>query len=170
MATASLPPLSLDDIVTKLKSEISNIWLHGKANRLALGRKLIELRAVYGKRGEGTFLKILAELGIPRSTAYDYIHVAEEEEGSYGIRNSAPEFVPSNPDLQAEAPEVEDDGSREKHAKRLSFSYTIPLAEKLEHWLADLAERKKKPRAAVLLELVKREWERRHENTDSTVQ
>lgn len=50
-----------------LKGEIRNLWRERRVNRYRLGEKLAELRA---KRGYGTFLRDVKELGIPIHTAY----------------------------------------------------------------------------------------------------
>jgi hypothetical protein len=60
----------LGDQVTKLKTEIIELWLHGRDRRIVLGKKLKKLRELIGNQGNGAFLKTVSSqppngLGIP---------------------------------------------------------------------------------------------------------
>lgn len=59
--------------VNALKTQVQQFWLHGKEQRIATGELLNRLRQALSKKGHGTFNEALTELGIPRSTAHDYI-------------------------------------------------------------------------------------------------
>jgi hypothetical protein len=95
--------------IKQLKVEILEMRLHGRSRRIALGRKLIELRTLIELQGSRTFLQVVRSnppegLGIPQGTAYDYIHEAEDADSyeSYENRNNEAaleEPLPSEADL-----------------------------------------------------------------------
>lgn len=67
--------------VAALKSQVQQAWVRGKEHRLQTGRLLLELRQALSVKGHGTFCQSLAELGIRRSTARDYINLYRESRG-----------------------------------------------------------------------------------------
>ena len=67
--------------VNALKHRVQQSWLHGKEQRLSTGELLLQLRQALSKKGYGTFNDALSELGIPRSTAHDYIQAYRVAEG-----------------------------------------------------------------------------------------
>lgn len=69
------------DIINQLKAKLKDAWLRGKAQRVEIGTLLIELRS---QAEHGEWGKLLAELGIPASTAADYMVEASRQ--IHGIR------------------------------------------------------------------------------------
>jgi hypothetical protein len=69
------------DAINQLKAKLKEAWLRGKEQRIEIGTLLLELReqAEHGEWG-----KLLAELGIPASTAADYMVEASRQ--IHGIR------------------------------------------------------------------------------------
>ena len=76
-------PVEPNEAVKDLTARLKKSWQRGKAARLDTGKLLLQLQyeAEYG-----TWQEILAELGIPRSTAHDYVTEAEKEMQMSGIR------------------------------------------------------------------------------------
>src|SRR6266849_5170741 len=79
MATPN--PSSKQDTLNQLKAKLKDAWLRGKAQRIEIGSLLLDLRqqAEHGEWG-----KLLAELGIPATTASDYMVEASRQ--IHGIR------------------------------------------------------------------------------------
>jgi len=73
--------MSKQDTLNQLKAKLKDAWLRGKAQRIEIGSLLLDLRqqAEHGEWG-----KLLAELGIPPSTAADYMVEASRQ--IHGIR------------------------------------------------------------------------------------
>lgn len=69
------------DTINELKAKLKDAWLRGKAQRIEIGTLLIELRT---QAEHGEWGKLLAELGIPASTATDYMVEASRQ--IHGIR------------------------------------------------------------------------------------
>jgi hypothetical protein len=69
------------DVITQLKAKLKDAWLRGKEQRIEIGTLLLELR----KQAEhGDWGKWLAELGMPATTAADYM--VEASRHIHGIR------------------------------------------------------------------------------------
>jgi hypothetical protein len=69
------------DTINQLKAKLKDAWLRGKSQRIEIGTLLIELRS---QAAHGEWGKLLAELGIPASTATDYMVEASRQ--IHGIR------------------------------------------------------------------------------------
>jgi hypothetical protein len=67
--------------INELKAKLKDAWLRGKEQRIEVGKLLLELRA---QAEHGEWGKLLAELGIPASTASDYMVEASRQ--IHGIR------------------------------------------------------------------------------------
>ena len=72
------PVSSWAEKISRLKIEAGQLWLNGGENRRRLGCVLSQLR---DECRHGVWQAVRAELGIPRSTAYDYIHEYEVSVG-----------------------------------------------------------------------------------------
>jgi hypothetical protein len=70
--------------IFQLKTEIVQLWVSGKQNRVQTGHKLRLLQDALARHGHGTFLKTIKNLGIPRSTAYAYMWEAKVAGGVAG--------------------------------------------------------------------------------------
>src|SRR5258707_1172190 len=73
--------MSKQDKIDKIKLKLKDAWLRGKAQRIEVGSLLLELRK---EVEHGEWGKLLIELGIPTSTAADYMQEASRQ--IYGIR------------------------------------------------------------------------------------
>jgi len=62
--------------IDQLKDKLKEAWLRGKAQRIEIGTLLLELRA---QAEHGDWGSLLAEVGIPASTARDYMTEASRE-------------------------------------------------------------------------------------------
>src|ERR1035437_3445603 len=81
------------DKIANIKAEITELWLHGKDRRIAIGRLLIQLHDLLAKQGSGTFMKtVTVELHIPYNTAMGYISEAKKVDnpGCYENGNNEP--------------------------------------------------------------------------------
>jgi hypothetical protein len=67
--------------INQLKAKLQDAWSRGKAHRIEIGTLLLALR---NKAKHGEWGKLLAELGIPATTASDYMTEASRE--IHGIR------------------------------------------------------------------------------------
>jgi len=67
--------------VAQLKVKLKDAWVRGKEQRIEIGTLLLELRA---KAKHGTWGPLLAEVGIPATTAGDYMLEASRQ--IHGIR------------------------------------------------------------------------------------
>jgi hypothetical protein len=118
-------------VVEAVIQQIRELWFHGDEYRIAIGHLLIELHDLLAKPGYGTFMRRVSDpppagLGIPYTTARDYMRLAEEADGRpYGIRNddasaeAATEeiAVVDNVDRIAEAVQLERDKVAEAEAE-----------------------------------------------------
>lgn len=84
--------MAKQDTVNQIKAKLKEAWVRGKEWRIEVGTLLLELRA---EAEHGEWGKLLAELGIPNSTAVD--HMTEASRHIYGIRK----FDGSAPDPEA---------------------------------------------------------------------
>jgi len=73
--------MSTQDTIHQIKTKLADAWLRGQAQRIEIGTLLLELRA---KAEHGDWGKWMAELGIPASTAADYMQEASRQ--IHGIR------------------------------------------------------------------------------------
>jgi hypothetical protein len=69
------------ETITQLKVKLKDAWVRGKEQRIEIGTLLLELRA---QAEHGEWGKLLAELGIPATTAADYMVEASRQ--IHGIR------------------------------------------------------------------------------------
>jgi hypothetical protein len=67
--------------VAAIKSQVQQAWARGKEYRLQTGELLLQLRQALSVKGHGKFGDALAELGIKRSTARDYIDLYRVSKG-----------------------------------------------------------------------------------------
>src|SRR5258708_6745230 len=84
------------ETIKQLKAKLKDAWLRGKEQRIEIGTLLLELRqqAEHGEWG-----KVLAELGIPASTAADYMMEASRQ--IHGIRVFENGELTTRPDPEA---------------------------------------------------------------------
>jgi len=73
--------LNITDTVSELKTKLKDAWLRGAAQRIEIGTLLLALRS---KAKHGTWGDLLADVGIPASTAADYMTEASRQ--IHGIR------------------------------------------------------------------------------------
>jgi hypothetical protein len=73
--------VNITDTVAELKTKLKDAWLRGTAQRIEIGTLLLALRS---KAKHGTWGDLLAEVGIPASTAADYMTEASRQ--IHGIR------------------------------------------------------------------------------------
>jgi hypothetical protein len=62
-----------EQLRSRLKDSIFDLWKNNKADKYNMGRHLATLQELHAKPGSGTFLEDLAELHIPSNTAYQRI-------------------------------------------------------------------------------------------------
>lgn len=67
--------------VEAAKAKVQELWAHGKEYRLQTGEALLVLRKLLSKKGHGTFRDTVTAMGIPKSTAQDYIRLHQEATG-----------------------------------------------------------------------------------------
>jgi hypothetical protein len=88
---SSIQPLNGEEIESVLE-RLRFLWRHGRDARIEIGRLLIRLHELLCKPGYGTFMKVVSEappvgLGIPYTTARDYMETARQADRPYDIRN-----------------------------------------------------------------------------------
>lgn len=88
MSTFHLPgPSQIQDVrysiaqVEAAKAKVQQLWARGKEYRLQTGEALLALRQILSKKGHGTFRDTVTAMGIPKSTAHDYIRLYQESQG-----------------------------------------------------------------------------------------
>jgi len=127
------------DKIARIKSEIAELWLHGKDRRIAIGRLLIQLHELLAKQGSGTFMKTVSgELHIPYTTAMGYMGEAKEADNPscYEIGNNDEPAAKDSEDSEvggdahAEAVEATKAAEREKREQakregRFSYLYRV---------------------------------------------
>ena len=69
------------ETINQLKAKLQDAWLRGKEQRIEVGKLLLELRS---RAKHGEWGNLLAEFGIPASTAADYMVEASRQ--IHGIR------------------------------------------------------------------------------------
>jgi hypothetical protein len=85
--------MAKSDTINHLKTKLKDAWVRGKEQRIEIGTLLLELR---GQAEHGEFGKILAEIGMPATTAADYMVEASRQ--IHGIRVIG---KPADPDADA---------------------------------------------------------------------
>lgn len=63
------------------KAKVQESWIRGKDYRIQTGEALEALRKLLSKKGHGTFRDTVTAMGIPKSTAQDYIRFYNESQG-----------------------------------------------------------------------------------------
>lgn len=101
-----------------LLEQILALWLYGREHRISIGRLLIRLHELLCKPGYGNFMKTVIEpppagLGMPYTTARDYMELAREADGRpYEIRNDDDQPTATDADLEIpivdNAPQIAD--------------------------------------------------------------
>lgn len=86
----------METTLAQLKAKLKDAWVRGKEQRIEIGTLLLELRA---KARHGTWGPLLAEIGIPATTAGDYMVEASRQ--IHGIRRFENGEVTTQPDPEA---------------------------------------------------------------------
>ncbi|MBZ5698676.1 MAG: hypothetical protein LAN18_09035 [Acidobacteriia bacterium] len=81
--------------IAELKAKLRDAWLRGKDQRVEIGTLLLALRA---QAEHGTWGKLLAEIGIPATTAADYMVEASRQ--IHGIRVFGPQPDPEAQEME----------------------------------------------------------------------
>lgn len=68
--------------IDALKAQVAQAWGKTKVNRLETGKLLVQLNQDLAKPGHGKFKDALEELGIPRTTAFEYMRLYRASQGS----------------------------------------------------------------------------------------
>ncbi|MBZ5645336.1 MAG: hypothetical protein LAO19_21455 [Acidobacteriia bacterium] len=89
-----------ENTIAELKAKLKDAWLRGREQRIEIGTLLLELRE---HAAHGTWGKLLAEIGIPASTAVDYMIEASRQIHGIRIFGKAPAPKP----IDVEGQEIE---------------------------------------------------------------
>jgi hypothetical protein len=88
--------MTKQNTIAELKAKLKDAWLRGRDQRIEIGTLLLELRT---QAEHGTWGKLLTEIGIPATTAADYM--TEASRAIHGIRGIELQPDPEARDMEA---------------------------------------------------------------------